>query len=641
MGYQETKAFINANIKPNGENEITGSILNTALNDVLDSGHEEVGQLGQYIDENAYKVGKNKFNKNSPGCVIGSGYYGDGWFDGNFNTSDYIPVSPGKNYVFSDNGVSCSIRWITFFDSDKNYISGSVLNSQTSITIPAGAAYVRLAPSNSIWNTLQMEEGIIITPFEEYRVEYIGGYLSEGSTPIDRLQLMPGVNLLNPTAKGVMLDTMVYGETVSSIVGLNTTDYIQVVEGEDYSFFSSLGYSMRFITFYDADKNAISYLGSQIKVTIPAGTKYVRITISNKTWNKCSFACGGVNSNYIPFKTIIPDEYIKGGLFSGAKYNGTIINHDTLYFLNQHISKNSCLTLMAVGTISDISFGVGKNADGGTFVNLTATQIVVYHIDGATQLVATYNHGLTLTDRTYLHINEKDDRNAEITLCSGGEQYVVESVEWGGRGQVFLSSDNGASMDFEVSVMLSDLCKQIWIFGDSYYSHDVDNRHLYYIYSLGYKNFLLNNKGGIASGASFADFKNILSLGYTPKYALWGLGMNDGSDTDEDTPDSTWLSYIQNFISICLERKIIPILATIPSAYDSNTDTLYYHDGKSKWVRNSGYRYIDYAKAVDSNAQGIWGNGYKGADVHPTAKGARMLANQLLLDFAEICVGTL
>lgn len=47
MGYQETKAFINANIKPNGENEITGSILNTALNDVLDSGHEEVNQLGK------------------------------------------------------------------------------------------------------------------------------------------------------------------------------------------------------------------------------------------------------------------------------------------------------------------------------------------------------------------------------------------------------------------------------------------------------------------------------------------------------------------------------------------------------------------------------------------------------------------
>lgn len=49
MGYQETKAFINANIKPNGKNEITGSILNTALNDVLDSGHEEVNQVDQKL----------------------------------------------------------------------------------------------------------------------------------------------------------------------------------------------------------------------------------------------------------------------------------------------------------------------------------------------------------------------------------------------------------------------------------------------------------------------------------------------------------------------------------------------------------------------------------------------------------------
>lgn len=54
MGYQETKAFINANIKPNEKNEITGSILNTALNDVLDSGHEEVNQLGQYIENPEY-----------------------------------------------------------------------------------------------------------------------------------------------------------------------------------------------------------------------------------------------------------------------------------------------------------------------------------------------------------------------------------------------------------------------------------------------------------------------------------------------------------------------------------------------------------------------------------------------------------
>lgn len=54
MGYQETKAFINANIRQNGEGAIRGDILNTALNDILDSGHDEVNQLGQKESDDYY-----------------------------------------------------------------------------------------------------------------------------------------------------------------------------------------------------------------------------------------------------------------------------------------------------------------------------------------------------------------------------------------------------------------------------------------------------------------------------------------------------------------------------------------------------------------------------------------------------------
>lgn len=80
MGYQETKAFINANIKPNGKNEITGSILNTALNDVLDSGHEEVSQLGQYVDNPEWvKVVTDSEDKILYGVKTdGKFYFGDG-----------------------------------------------------------------------------------------------------------------------------------------------------------------------------------------------------------------------------------------------------------------------------------------------------------------------------------------------------------------------------------------------------------------------------------------------------------------------------------------------------------------------------------------------------------------------------------
>lgn len=54
MGYQETKAFINANIRQNGDGAIRGDILNTALNDILDSGHEEVNHLGQFVIVNNF-----------------------------------------------------------------------------------------------------------------------------------------------------------------------------------------------------------------------------------------------------------------------------------------------------------------------------------------------------------------------------------------------------------------------------------------------------------------------------------------------------------------------------------------------------------------------------------------------------------
>ena len=186
--------------------------------------------------------------------------------------------------------------------------------------------------------------------------------------------------------------------------------------------------------------------------------------------------------------------------------------------------------------------------------------------------------------------------------------------------------------------MPNDLLKSTWVFGDSYYSHDAEARHPYYLYAEGYKDWLLNNKGGIASPSSLADLKELLNLGHSPKYVVWGLGMNDGIDIDEDTPNESWLSCIMQVIDLCEKRNITPILCTIPNALGENLSPAvnYYHGGKSKWVRNSGYRYIDYALAVGSTDDGYWYDGCKGIDIHPTPMGAKMLAQQMMIDFPEI-----
>lgn len=49
MGYSDAKAFVNANIKTNGNQEITGSIMNTALNKILDGSAQELSEADKRI----------------------------------------------------------------------------------------------------------------------------------------------------------------------------------------------------------------------------------------------------------------------------------------------------------------------------------------------------------------------------------------------------------------------------------------------------------------------------------------------------------------------------------------------------------------------------------------------------------------
>ena len=65
------------------------------------------------------------------------------------------------------------------------------------------------------------------------------------------------------------------------------------------------------------------------------------------------------------------------------------------------------------------------------------------------------------------------------------------------------------------------------------------------------------------------------------------------------------------------------------------------HEKKNDWIRSSGYRYVDFAKAVGANSEtGMWRDGLRESDtgLHPSALGAKVLFAQLLSDFPEIMV---
>lgn len=144
---------------------------------------------------------------------------------------------------------------------------------------------------------------------------------------------------------------------------------------------------------------------------------------------------------------------------------------------------------------------------------------------------------------------------------------------------------------------------------------------------------MLAGVAGSTSVDAYTSFETFLLYG-KPKYALWCMGMNDGSDTDISTPSKKWKENFDKFIEKCKEMNIIPILATIPNVPQRT------HIAKNKIIKESGYRYIDFAHVVGADAQGAtWYPTLLSDDqVHPTVQGGRTLYGQAIVDFPEMMI---
>lgn len=247
--------------------------------------------------------------------------------------------------------------------------------------------------------------------------------------------------------------------------------------------------------------------------------------------------------------------------------------------------------------------------------------------------VQTFPHGLTMGSGRIVVIIEQGLDLSKISLYMNGQSYSCE-VEMRPFlvGIPYVVSNGLVANSCELKFTATDLHKNIWIFGDSYVQI-TNTRWPYYLNEKGYlDNVLLNGYPGEGSQNDLTSFSKLLGIG-VPKIAVWCLGMNDGSDADANTPSSVWLTNVQQFITYCQNNGITPILATIPNVPSiSNL-------GKNAWVRSSGYRYIDFAKAVGASDSATWYDGTLSSDnVHPSASGAKLLASQVLIDFPEIMV---
>ena len=282
-----------------------------------------------------------------------------------------------------------------------------------------------------------------------------------------------------------------------------------------------------------------------------------------------------------------------------------------------------------------IRIGHGFEISCGSWIELTKKQIRVYNFYSwvdppKREVFPLTDTELEIEEFLTVAINRDFKGNgvfAVITTKGGMKKFDIASLG-GDIGAVFASPLNCELENCKLSYVADGYADPIWVFGDSYLGYTWHGRWPYYLYRDGYNKVLLAGYSGMNTQSGLADFKVAIERG-TPEYVVWCLGMNNGDKTEEPNPD--WLAATKEFLEICKEKGITPIISTIPTTPVVNNSY------KNEWVRNSGYRYIDFDRAVGANKNSEWYPEMLSKDrVHPDANGAMALYSQVLIDFPEI-----
>lgn len=292
--------------------------------------------------------------------------------------------------------------------------------------------------------------------------------------------------------------------------------------------------------------------------------------------------------------------------------------------------KNEYIELTAeFDTFGELTIAHGKDAYMGGYITITATKIIVYSYNG-TQYEE-FTHGLTLSDFINVIIYTKNIHTcrSSITVMTAGGDYTVETTRYYSCRAAVLCNANFDMTNVKMQYIVNDAKEDVWVFGDSYLSLGDPNRWAHQIVMAEHKNILLCGYGGAKSVNEIVSFRNLTAV-VKPKFVVWTLGMNDGDSSSAFNAD--WKTYVDEVIATCEEKGITPILATIPNVPNI------IHTFKNAYVRSSGCRYVDFAKAVNAESAGAsWYTGMLATDnTHPTVLGAKALMRQFLLDVPEV-----
>lgn len=449
--------------------------------------------------------------------------------------------------------------------------------------------------------------------------------------------------------------------TVGTGYGKGVTDFIPMsTQGMTISKTTESG-SIIGAALYDKNKQFIS--GSGVKwgksMQYVEGAAYVRFSLPTDTTDLMVNE-GLVSLPYEPFigykayiaPSAIPQEFNADNLSKAVQPAISATGKDGVSLSQASLAANTKLRIDSypiyvkkTGTVvgyftfegvfsGDVYVGFDGGVQGeysanpGFFARVTDTEVIIEHKYANDGWGRRKNHELTFEKFIMLTYNRDNQGNVHIVLSTLGGQYVctfttIPALETHHRPFIQTTSMN--ITDVKLSAYNEDFRKPIWVIGDSYTWLANDTKRWTYVLQeeYGINQFLLQGKSGGTSSQLLDDL--ILSFNFgTPKYLIWCLGMNDSSL-------DIWLTTFNVLKNICANKGIELVLSTIPTTPTQDKEDI------TDYVRNSGYRYIDFYKAVGTNSSGAWYDGCLDDDnVHPTPKGSKALAARVLVDLPEI-----
>ena len=699
--FTEEKERVNAELDKKFDKENVVQTLGNSTDRIMSQKvtSENINLMLNSLSSNSSS--KNLFNRfdlayNGRGCYIAPKTGKVKFRDGAGRISHLINIKSDVSALTVSSGTSLNaVFGYRFFDSDFNIINFGAFDnsSKMTVSIPENAVYFQFSYSENREN-IQVEYGDTATAYEEYNSEYeqkikdVKEPIESINTRIENLENTDGAycgfsskNLFNRfdlayNGQGCYIKPdsgkVKFGEganRVSHLIWLNTTTNSSITISSSDKINAVFGYRFFDKNFKIINFGAFNYETS-MTVSIPENAVYFQFSYS-KNYHDVQVEYGDTATAYEEYQSEYEQKIkdVKKDIEGKADKDKSIIVQkeslnagDEITLEENHI--HSCKRIMFAANINSVGtleVGVGKKDYWASWFEITETNITL-----KSYTTSEYNpnisfaHGLTLKNNIQFIIDVDDKGNVDLRLTSSGNSYVGHiSVDnddsktkhnWLGiKGKIRATSVSASLSDCTLSFTCDGYYKEIQVYGDSYIHVLNERRAYYYLAQNGYnRNIMLNSYPGEKSKRALEDLK--VNLKYSaPKRILWAMGMND-LDVNETTPSQNWLDSVNEFISICKENNIIPILATIPSVVggyseDSGIGDKRIHKAKNDWVKSSGYRYVDFAKAVGANdVTGYWLNNGEDDDmlesgsmrVHPTKYGAVALYHQLITDFPEI-----